>query len=256
MLVVLVLIDRDPPGSWQDLEARVANVLADCGYDVEVQKNVPLVRGDVDVDVWADDHSVPPNVIIVECKHWVTPATKSVVHAFRSVVGDSGANTGLLVSTAGFQSGAVAAAQYSNVRLINWVQFQELFASRWLRTYMAPLLQKEVDPLIEYTEPINSRIFRKADALSEERRERFKQLRDKYFGLGLALLPLFFDLPGQSIEDAFSALPLRSSLIEGRLDSLPAAVLDAPALRPLTEALCDAFREAISEFDEVFGERA
>jgi restriction system protein len=255
-MLAVVLIDGNPPGSWRDLEARVAKVLADCGYDVEVQKNVPLARGNVDVDVWADDHSVPPNVIVVECKHWATPATKSVVHAFRSVVGDSGANTGLLVSTAGFQSGAVAAAKYSNVRLFSWVQFQELFAPRWFQSYMAPLLQKEVDPLIEYTEPINSRILCKAAALPEERREQFRQLRDKHFGLGLALLPLFFDLPGQSIEDAFSRLPLRSRFIESRLDSLPAAVLDAMALRPLTEALCDAFREAISEFDEVFGERA
>ena len=98
-----VLIEANPPGSWQDLEARVAQILTECGYEVESQKNVPLARGDVNIDVWADDHSSPQNIIVVECKHWATPVTKSVVHSFRTVVGDSGANTGLIVSSAGFQ---------------------------------------------------------------------------------------------------------------------------------------------------------
>jgi hypothetical protein len=47
------------PGTWQELEAVVGRALAECGYDVEVQKNVKLARGDVDIDVWADDHSSP-----------------------------------------------------------------------------------------------------------------------------------------------------------------------------------------------------
>lgn len=97
------LIEGDEPVTWQALEASVARILGECGYDVEVQKNVPLARGDVNVDVWADDHSSPPNVIAIECKNWATAATKNVVHGFRSVVGDSGANTGIIVSTAGFQ---------------------------------------------------------------------------------------------------------------------------------------------------------
>jgi restriction system protein len=250
------LIEADAPTTWQELEARVAKVLGECGYEVAVQKNVPLARGDVDVDVWADDRSSPPNVIAVECKHWATAATKSVVHGFRTVVGDSGANTGLIVSTAGFQEGAVKAAAYSNVRLTNWVEFQEIFVGRWFGLYMASHLREEADPLVEYTEPINSRIFRKADALPDDRREQFKALREKYFGLGMGFIPMYVGIPGRSESPTIPDLPLRDTMIETYVDYVPAQVLDATALRPLLGALKDAYASAIAEFDEVFGERA
>ena len=54
------LIEAEAPGTWQELETTVAQILRECGYDVEVQKNVQLARGDVNLDVWADDHSSPP----------------------------------------------------------------------------------------------------------------------------------------------------------------------------------------------------
>ena len=129
----MTLIEGDAPTRWQELESKVAQILGECGYEVEVQKNVQLARGDVNIDVWADDHGSPSNIIAVECKHWSTAVTKNVVHAFRTVVGDSGANTGLIVSSAGFQDGAVEAAAYSNVRLVDWDEFQEMFVARWLR---------------------------------------------------------------------------------------------------------------------------
>jgi restriction system protein len=168
----------DSPDNWQDLEARVAQVLQESGYEVELGKSVTLARGSVRVDAWADDHSSPPNVIVVECKHWSTRATKSVVHAFRAVVDDSGANTGLIVSSAGFQSGAVDAAAYSNVRLLDWMQFQAMFTLRWFANYMRPRIAEETDALREYTEPMNSRVFRKADDLPPDKRELFKALRE------------------------------------------------------------------------------
>src|SRR5688500_5537101 len=132
------LIYPDSPSRWQDLENRVGQILRECGYEVEIQKNVKLARGDVNIDVWADEHSSPPNVIAVECKYWATRATKNVVHGFRTVVGDSGANTGLIVSSGGFQTGAVEAAAYSNVRLLDWSEFQQMFVLRWFHKYMCP----------------------------------------------------------------------------------------------------------------------
>ena len=250
------LIEADAPTAWQDLEARVAKILDECGYDVEVQKNVRLARGDVKVDVWADDHSLPPNVVVIECKNWAASVTKGVVHGFRTVVGDSGANTGLLVSTAGFQAGATAAAEYSNVDLIDWSGFQELFAERWFRLYMAPQLHGEADPLVEYTEPINSRVSRKVAALSDEQGEQLESLREKHTPLAMAFIAMYMDIPGRSGEIPFPNLPLRSTLPERHADHIPDLVLDATALRPLLDALLAAYREAIGEFDEVFGERA
>jgi hypothetical protein len=222
---------------------------------VEVQKNVQLARGDVNIDVWADDHSSPQNIIAIECKHWATPATNNVVHGFRTVVGESGANTGLIVSSAGFQEGAVEAAAYTNVRLLNWSEFQTMFTVRWFREYMSPTLADQTDALREYTESVNSRIARKADALSPDRRERFKVLRERYFvlaGISLLFSPVYIR---HRPADELPNLPMRGTtewpygvLLRGRA---PDDVLDATALRPLMSALLEHSRRAIAEFDDV-----
>jgi restriction system protein len=258
------LIEAALPGTWQELEDQVAQILRECGYDVEVQKEVELAgRGTANIDVWADDHSSPRNVLAIECKQWRRRTNQSVVHAFRTVVGDSGANTGLIVSSAGFQRGAIEAAAYSNVRLLDWNEFQEMFAARWFMDYMSPTLAEATDALHEYTEPINSRIFRKADALPEDRQKRFKLLREQHFPRAATNF-LFHPVVLQHLlpDDAspLPTLPLRRSPelpqlreMEGRL---PDDVLDATALRPMMKAMIHHSQVAIAEFDEVFGERA
>lgn len=136
-----------------------------------------------------------------------------------------------------------------------------MFVERWFMKYMAPRIEQEGLALHEYTEPINTRIFRKADALSRERREEFQALRDKYRTLSVADMiwepvPLLGLLPEPPVPN----LPLRN--LEGSagdkewLSRLPDDVLDATALRPLMEALIAHYRTAIAEFDHVFGERA
>jgi len=262
-----VLIEAELPQRWQDLEAGVARILADCGYDVEVGKNVKLARGDADIDVWADDHSQPPNVLAVECKLWADPVTKEVVHGFRTRVGESGANLGLLVSAAGFQAGAVEAAAYSNVQLLTWIDFQKMFTERWFRRYLIPRLSEEMHALHEYTEPINSRIFRKAGRLTDDRKERFKALRQVHVTLGSLYLAFRGGLVDGLLVDGEArdvprglpkGLPLRAdgADIFGLGGAVPDDVLDATALRPLLDALVEHSRRATAEFDAVFGERA
>lgn len=255
-------IEAAPPASWQELERAVARILQECGYDVEVGRNVPLARGDVNVDVWADDGASPPNVLIVECKQWARPVTKNVVHAFRAVTRDSGANTGLLVSSAGFQDGAVQAAAYSNVRLLTWAQFQHLFAAWWFREHLCPVVAEETDALHEYAEPFTERIRRAAEALPGDRLARFRELRAQHAPLthlNLVFHPALAAAGTGPLVDGPPALPLRRRLdgllTEQALAVLPADVLDADALRPLLDALVDSSRAAAAQFDEVFGGR-
>lgn len=256
-------IEDESPAGWRDLESNVARILQECGYDVELQKHVGLARGDVKVDVWADDHVEPPNVLVVECKHWKKRVSKDIVHGFRTVVGDSGSNTGLLVSMAGFQKGAHKAAAYSNVRLLTWDAFQQLFARRWFRSFMSPAIAAATDALHEYTEPVNSRVFRKADALPEERRAAFISLRSKYQPLMATNLGFHPVVIGNQFSPAASelpSLPLRATQrapgARALMSALPDQVLDATALRPLMEGLISHSQSAIAEFDAVFGERA
>jgi restriction system protein len=255
------MIDIDEPADWRAFQEWVSQILSECGVTTEVEKEVDTARGVVVVDVWAHDHSAtPPQTYLVECKQWRSRVTKTIVHAFRTVVGDSGANWGAIVSAKGFQKGAYDAAQYSNVRPLTWFEFQELFETRWFERHFLPTIAKNTYPLIEYTEPINSRIFRKADALSPERQDQFRRLREEYFSI--STLILLYGVPAVGpLEhiDRLPRLPLRPYLAIRLKESglrLPDNILDAPSLRSLLAAILTEAREAIVKFDMVFDGRA
>ena len=168
------------PATWKDLQDAAGRILSECGYHAETDKTIETARGPVNVDVYASDTSRSPQItFLVECKHWASAVPKTIVHAFRSVVSDFGANVGYIVSSAGFQSGAYAAAGNSPIRLVTWEEFQADFLDQWIENYFVPRVAEAADPLIEYTEPINSRIFSKADNLPKERQSKFKALRNK-----------------------------------------------------------------------------
>jgi restriction system protein len=248
------MIDATPPSDWRDLQEKAAQILADCGMDAGTDRKVRLARGSVRVDVWARDKTTTPALtMICECKHWSRPVSRSAVHAFRTVVSESGANHGYLISSGGFQRGALEAAEFSNAELVTWGQFQTLFLERWFRAFMAPVLLAEGDPLVEYTEPINSRIARRVDSLARDPRRRYAELRQQHAHVCLQLLVLW--QMGVLRESFIPSVPLREHAGPlGELE-LPDAMLDAAGLRQLMEAVADYYRHAIAEFDEVFGGR-
>jgi Restriction endonuclease len=56
---------------------------------------------------------------IVECKYWKSAVPKEKVVALKSIVEDTGADRGILVSESGHQSGAIDAARLTNITLIS-----------------------------------------------------------------------------------------------------------------------------------------
>jgi restriction system protein len=253
------LIENGLPHDWRQLEEKVGLILREIGYTVETQQRRPLARGRAVIDVWAEDDSTPANQIAIECKHWHEPVKQDVVHSFRTRVIDSGANSGWIVSTSGFQSGAVEAAASTNIKTLTWVEFQELLSERWFRRYFAPTLDRETNALHEYTEPINSRISRKVGELSTASQREFARLRERYGPLAtcnFALGPYARIMAPRILP----SLPLRNSTAMPDGNQLagivPEDVLDAPALRPLLTALLHHSSEATAAFDRLFGERA
>lgn len=182
------------------------------------------------------------------------------VHAFRTVVNDFGANWGLIISKRGFQRGAYEAAEHTNLCLLNWREFQAMFAERWYREYMVKKLPKATEPLVDYTEPINTRVFRKADALPPGSQERFRTLRGKYGAL--TFFAVRFYLPLSSYGNTPPELPLIKNLpplfVHGSEDlgGLLEEILRAATLRDLLNSMVEHLHIGIAEFDEVFGERA
>jgi len=245
------------PNDWRDLQNQVGLILQECGLNCEIEKEIQTVRGAVNIDVYAEDTTNQPTTIyLCECKYWQSAIPKTVIHAFRTVVSDFGANWGFIISSAGFQSGAFDAAANSNVRLLTWSEFQDLFENRWIEQYMMPHLQHVVEPLVDYTEPINSRVFRKADELDEQRQNRFSYLRGQY--ADLAFLALHHYLPIPLNMRSYPDLPLRKTTgtEKSNRTNLPDEVLDAECLRDFVDAICKHANEGLASFDEVFGCRA
>lgn len=235
--------------------------MSECGFSADTERVITTARGEVEIDVFAKDSTqTPPIIYLCECKHWNSNVPRREVHAFRTVANDFGANWGLMISKLGFQQGAFDAARHTNLKLLNWQEFQELFAERWYREYMVKKLPTETEPLVDYTEPINTRVFRKADALPPESQERFRTLRRKY--VALAFFALRFYLPLSPYGDAPPELPIREHLPPlstygaENIRGLPEDILQVNTLRGLLNSIVEHLRIGTAEFDEVFGERA
>lgn len=152
------LIYSTEPIDWRDLQDKVASILRVCGCESEVERTIEIVRGKVDVDVHAVDSSTSPKLTyLCECKYWSSAVPKSVVHGFRTVVSDYGAHVGFLISRNGFQSGAYEAAQNSNIRLVNWFEFQGVFIDRWKEGRYA-ILKQIFEDLFEYYDYLSAPI--------------------------------------------------------------------------------------------------
>ncbi|GAI12096.1 unnamed protein product, partial [marine sediment metagenome] len=215
LLVKMNVITKNMPNDWKDLQQQVSQILQECGLETDLERSIETARGSVEIDVYAEDKTQTPYVIyLCECKRWTSSVPQTIVHAFRTVVTDYGANFGLLISSRAFQSGAYEAAKNTNMRLLNWIEFQELFVERWINNYMLPRIYREADPLIEYTEPVNSRIFRKADALEKEKQQRFITLREQYQFLAYFALHI-------SIQSSLAASFISAPIFKRPIPELP-----------------------------------
>jgi hypothetical protein len=243
------MITSRVPADWRALQADVAQVLRECGFIAEIEKKIETVRGSVTVDVYAEETvRGRPNLILCECKLWRSRVPQAVVHGFRNVVTDSGANIGYIVSTAGFQAGAFAAADRSNVRLVTWEGFQAEFEQSWIDHFFLPEITERLDALFSHTEPLIPRVF---DDLSDEDQAAYLQLRDRYEAFGW-LMTMFTT---RAVEwRPMPQLPIRHRAPEQmvpQLDHMPAEVVDAATYREFLEAALRHGQAAIAAFRAV-----
>lgn len=170
-------IDRCP-STWEELQDYVALLLNQAGYHAMSPCTIDTVRGQVEVDVLVESPDVLVKKIICECKFWKTPVPKEKVHAFRTVVHDSGAALGLLISRVGFQSGAIEAAKFSNVQLLTWEEFTNLIADKWIIETLKRI-KKKCDCVAEYVNPLHFPY----EELKETDKGRYIAASEKYTGL-------------------------------------------------------------------------
>lgn len=255
------MIEFGTPNRWRDLQNSVCKILNECGLAAETPKIIETVRGNVETDVYAVDEEAKPKIIyICECKNWNSRVPQEKVHAFRTVMSDFGANVGLMISTKGFQSGAYKASENTNVMLLDWTEFQNTFIKRWYKNHFIPTLSQINEPLADYTEPFNTRIFRKLDLLDIESQAEFRHLRDKYAPLTYTALFYYAPryLPTFYKEFEIPELPLKA--YSGQhipvIKQLPKEILNATSYRDLLDLFERHITEAIRHFDSIFEEQA
>lgn len=225
------MITNTVPETWQELQRQTALFLEECGFEVELEKKVQTVRGEVEVDIYAEELVKGRKYrILCECKHWKSRVPQNVIHGFRTVVADIGANVGYVISLNGFQSGAFSAAELSNIELVDWQGFQVAFEETWFEEYLSPQVVKDLDPLMTYAEPLVPKWY--ADLPDTEKQE-YLRLKGTYDDLGWMLLT-FTPYARFGANKERPSLPLRERLVEE--SSIPADVLDATSYREFFEA--------------------
>jgi len=127
--------------TWQEYQEEVAEFFRSVGAETKVDHVIKGVRTTHAIDVFVKLYYVGFDVVwIVECKHWNRKVSKLHVLALREIVSDIGADRGILLCEAGFQSGAMEAATLTNVHVkslaelrgtasadINAMRLRELF---------------------------------------------------------------------------------------------------------------------------------
>lgn len=110
----------------------------DC--QVAVEKTVEGSRGDHRIDVWiqAQQYGVK-TCCIIDCRHWDTPVTKAEVMALKQVMKDVKGDRALMLSNAGFDSGATKAARSTSITLTTLEAIQETAELELTRTTLISL---------------------------------------------------------------------------------------------------------------------
>lgn len=227
------------PVDWRDLQNKVYLLLSQSGFEAEIEKVVSTPRGEVEIDVFAiDPRSIDKITYVVECKNWCVPINQLVIHAFTTVMSETGSNIGYIVSKAGFQKGAVSYTNHTNIKLFSFIELQNHYYKSWMMNYFAPQLENYVERCNLYIEPYNCARDRAVADLNEANKNVYRSLVNKYgsFILTLEMMAVsinylmkvkseedytsinwakFFE-ECEKIELHFSGLPLSELLIELR----------------------------------------
>ena len=180
------LITSQMPEQWGELEDLVTAILNEAGLQARRGVSLTLPRGSVDVDVLAEEtHDGIVHRILCECKNWRTNVPREVVHAFRTVILEAGANRGYVISRVGFQSGAVEAARSTNIELVTFAEFQNIYFPKWYNKRLWDI-ENEIGDFNVYYEPLGKPGYSRLPNNAE--RDAYDAVWNKYLFAGLILM--------------------------------------------------------------------
>jgi restriction system protein len=238
------MITNHEPTDWHALQSDVAQILRECGFSTEVEKKVRAARGKVKLDVYAEEMVRGRRYSIAcECKYWRRAVPQNVVHAFRTVVSEIGANIGYVIARSGFQSGAVSASELTNVKLVTWQEFQADFAESWFRSHFFAEIHK-LSPLMTFAEGLVPSAW--LESLTCAQQQSYQYLLKKHAALGW-LVQSLGPYTRKLRKEPMPKLPLRDDMAPDEAESIPPEILDATAYRELLNSCVVHSQRALSE---------
>ncbi|MEO1869298.1 MAG: restriction endonuclease [Cobetia sp.] len=251
------MIDREEFTDWHDLQNSVCRLLQDVGLIANTEVNIGTPRGSVEVDVYAIDMDSLDNIsYVVECKNWNTKIPQAIVHAFTTVMHETGANIGCLITKRGLQSGAERYIKNTNIHGLTYEEFQKKYFSAWWDRYFCPTVGDAAYRVHLYTEPQNTRCWHAYEILSLEEKIKFQKLRGKYSAI-ISFLMVFSMKRDFFTNDYPSFLEVPKSLSEQKekmnLIVSPYVDINCSNFRDLHAKLLEFITDAENEFNEIFG---
>ncbi|HII4349572.1 TPA: restriction endonuclease [Enterobacter cloacae] len=115
-------IDSD----WYKFQEEICDHFNNLGANAKTNVTVDGVRGSSDIDVVVVSKYLGTDFKwFVEAKYWNSNVTKEIVHAFSTVLQNTGADRGFIISKNGFQSGAIEATKHTNISLYTFDEFKK-----------------------------------------------------------------------------------------------------------------------------------
>lgn len=249
------MIDDPLPSEWTELQEGVRRILRNIGLSAEVEVELQTPRGSVVVDVFAVDvGSVDQIKYVVECKNWETGIPKTVVHAFTTVMAETGANIGFIISKHGLQSGADEYTKNTNITGLTYLEFQQRYFKVWWLRYFCPRIGNAADRVLQYVEPFNSTRDSLYAELRDTEKGKFDALRRKHevsiMYLSMFNIVFFPEMGGKLRQPPADLHAFKSGLLA---DIAPHIEWHATSFRGLLEIILQFLADVEQSFNALFG---
>ncbi|MFJ6382710.1 restriction endonuclease [Kitasatospora sp. NPDC092039] len=134
---------------WQSYEQNVSSFLSELGFETRVNEIIDGARGQHAIDVSARMGIIGVDILwIIECKAWNRRVPKERILTLQSIVNDIGADRGFVFSENGFQSGAIRAAENTNLTLTSLEDFRVEFEDE-IKATKARVLDERIASLMQ-----------------------------------------------------------------------------------------------------------
>lgn len=128
---------------WNEYQEKSADLFRTLGLEAETNVTLQGVRGKHDGDVVVRSKVVGIELLwLVECKHWQRRVSKLHVAALTTIINDVGADRGVILAEKGYQSGAKAMAETSNITLTSLAELDETTGLATDKTRLANIAKR------------------------------------------------------------------------------------------------------------------